>query len=294
MNTLGKILVVLNFVFALVVAGLLSLKYGTETNYRAGEKQLRDELEISYKANRALMETASSASNQLSAAKSDLEVKKQDIALQQATWSVREAELQKAFKDAEARAKTADFNADAYLTAMERMKKEVDALKVTIEDREDRLIKLHVKHKDVQDLAMMLDRDLKFSQERNQILVSRVQELERHISEIISGTKTEVAGALAKDPSAPNPPQKFVKGIVERVDKSDKSLISVSLGTDHGLKVGHTLEVYRLSPNAEYIGMVTIVDAHNHTSVARLIRSPGTGPRAMREGDVVSSSLNPR
>ena len=121
-----------------------------------------------------------------------------------------------------------------------------------------------------------------------------MQELERHISEIVSGTKTEVAGALAKDPAAPNPPQKFMKGVVERVDTTDKSLVSVSLGTDHGLKVGQTLEVYRLSPNAEYIGLIRIGETYHHTSVGRLVRSPGTGPRAMREGDVVSSSLNPR
>ena len=78
------------------MAGLLSLKYGTETNWKAGDTQLREELKIAHTANRALSDTASIASSQLAAAKGELEVKKQDLALQQATWSVREAELQKA------------------------------------------------------------------------------------------------------------------------------------------------------------------------------------------------------
>src|SRR5258707_451520 len=126
MNTLGKILVVLNFVFALVVGAFLTVKFATETNWKAGVDQLRVELDIARKSNQALIDTTTGLSTQLTAAKSDLEAKKQDIALYQAQWSVREAELQKAVKDAESRSKLTEINHDGALTAMDRMKKEVD------------------------------------------------------------------------------------------------------------------------------------------------------------------------
>lgn len=173
------------------------------------------------------------------------------------------------------------------------MKKETEELKKVIEDREVRILNLHEKFKAEQDQRLSLDRDLKFSLERNQILIARIQELERYVSELQVGTKSDVS-VQPKSPNEPNPPQKFVKGVVEKVDSTDKTLVRISLGTDHGLRVNNTLEVYRLSPNAEYVGMIRIEDAHHHTSVGRLVRQPGTGPRAVREGDVVSSSLTPR
>ncbi len=294
MNTLGKILVVLNFVFALVVAAFLSVKFATETNWKNGENKLREELDVSYKANKALQETAGTSLNQLSVAKGELQIKMQDLALKQAEWTVLEAGLQKSFKDAESRGKLAELHNDHSVTAMERMKKEVDALKDQVADREGRVLALHVKLKDSQDLAMMLDRDLKFSQDRNQNLIRRNQELEVAVAEMLAPNKGEAVGALAKDPMAPNPPPKYIKGTVEQVDKTDKGLVKVTLGSDHGLKAGHTLEVYRRSPSAEYVGLIRIQEVYHHTSVARLIRAPGSAPREMREGDEVSSVLSPR
>jgi len=293
MNTLSKVLIFLVFVMTFVVIGFVTYAYAPRANNAFTAEQFKNELDIARKNNQAMMSTLEALQTQLTAAKGDLEAKKQDIALNQAQWAVRETELMKAFKDAEDRGKLAEINFEKALVAQERMKKEVDILKTTIEDREDRNVKLATRFKDTQDLAISLDRDLKFSQERNQILVTRVQELERNLAELISPTKSG-GDALPRDVNASNPPQKFVKGVIERVDTTDKSLVRVSLGTDHGVKVNNTLEVYRLSPTAEYIGMIRIEDAHHHTSVGRLVRAPGVAPRPIREGDVVSSSLNPR
>lgn len=291
MNTIGKILVVLNFVFALVVGAFLTMKFATETNWKAGVEKLSAELDISRKDNQVFRDEVGGLRAQLSTAKAQLEERKQDLALFQAQFAIRETELLNAFKEAEARGKNAELNFTSNSAAMDRMKKEVEALKGSIENREDLLVKLHTKFKDNQELAMTLERDLKFSQDRNQGLLARVQELERHVAEIVSGAKAETANALAKDPYAPNPPTKVVKGKIERVDTKDTSLVSISLGTDHGVKLNNTLEVFRLQPTPEYIGMIKIEDAHPHHSVARLIRVPGVQPKQVLQGDVVSSTL---
>jgi len=291
MNTLGKILVVLNFVFALVVGAFLTLKFATETNWKAGVEKLSAELDAARANSQAAIDTASLLSTQLTAAKAELETKKQDLALFQAQFAVREQELLRAFQNAEARGKNAEVNSTSNSYAMERMKKEVESLKANIENREDLIVKLHAKVKDSSDLAMTLERDLRFSQDRNQGLLGRVQELERNVSEIVSGAKAETANALAKDPYAANPPAKNVRGTIERVDSKDTSLVSVTLGTDHGIKVGHTLEVFRLRPTPEYIGMIKIEDALPHSSVARLVRVPGVQPKQILRGDEVGSSL---
>lgn len=292
MNTMGKILVVLNFLLAVAVIAAIMYKFANETNNQLAAKQYEVELTIARKTNQAMTDQNSRLHAQLTATKSDLEKERQDRALEQAQWAVKEAEMRKDSEDSKSLADIAKINFEKALAAQERMRQEIEGLKKTIEDREGRLVVLHQKYKDSQDLAMSLDRDLKFSQERNQILLERNRELELHISELTVG-KNVASGALPKDPASPNPPPKFVKGVIERVDSTDKSLVRVSLGTDHGLKVNNTLEVYRMNP-PEYVGMIRIEDAHHHTSVGRLVRTPGTQPRAIREGDVVSSSLNPR
>jgi septal ring factor EnvC (AmiA/AmiB activator) len=294
MNTLGKILVIMNFVFALVVCAFLTLKFATEQNWKAGVDQLRSELEITRKSNQALNDTTTALQTALTATKSQLEARNQDLAFQQTQAKFREDELQKAVKDAEARFDLETNRTAISLAAAERMKKEVDDLKLRITEREDILVKLQGKFKDSQDLVLSLDRDLQFSMERNKGLLQRVKELETNLSEIVSGTRSDTAGALAKDPNAPNPPLKFMKGVVEKVHSQDNSLVQISLGTDHGLKVNNTLEVYRRSPNVMYIGVIRIEDTHNHQSVGRLIRAPGVEPRTIRVGDEVSSSLSPR
>lgn len=292
MNTMGKILVILNFVMACAVIGFIVFKYANEMNNQQAVKQLEVELTIARKTNQIMTDTNSRLHAQLTSAKSELEKERQERAQEQGEWAVKEVALRKDAEDAKSLADAAKINFEKALAAQERMRQENEGLKKTIEDREGRLVILHEKYKLSQDLAMSLDRDLKFSQERNQGLLKRNGELEITISELTLG-KNVASGALPKDPLSPNPPPKFVKGVIERVDNVDKSLVRVSLGTDHGLKVNNTLEVYRMNPT-EYVGMIRIEDAHHHTSVGRLVRLPGTQPRAVREGDVVSSSLSPR
>ena len=71
---------------------------------------------------------------------------------------------------------------------------------------------------------------------------------------------------LTKNPNAPNPPTAFIKGKIEKVDPTDRTLVTISLGSDQGLQLRHTLEVYRLSPNPEYLGMIRIEDVRQHVA----------------------------
>jgi hypothetical protein len=294
MNTLGKILVILNFVVALVVVAFVTLKFATETNWKTGVDKLQEELVMSRKSSQAHADTSALLQTQLTKTKSELEAKNLDIAFKEAQWKSLEDKLLQAYKDAESRGQLTDIGSKKAQEAMERMAKEVENLKGTVGEREKIILDLHAKLKNTLDLTMELDRNLKFSQDRNQGLLGRVQELERHNAEIVSGVKPDAASALAKDPTAPSPPVRYMKGKIERVDSKDNSLVSVSLGTDHGLKVGNTLEVYRRLPVPQYIGIVRIEDAHHHSSVGRLIRVPGTPQRPILEGDEVSSSIIPR
>ena len=77
-----------------------------------------------------------------------------------------------------------------------------------------------------------------------------------------------------------------------KVEKVEGDLMQISLGTDHGVLKNNTLDVYRLSPEPKYLGMVRIVDANLHHSVARLVPVGNAQFRTpLRVGDLVTSKL---
>ena len=69
--------------------------------------------------------------------------------------------------------------------------------------------------------------------------------------------------------------------------------MEISLGAHEGLKKYHTLEVFRLRPQGQYLGRIRIVEVFEHKAIGRLVRTPLTSARPVQQGDQVSSSLQP-
>jgi len=76
-----------------------------------------------------------------------------------------------------------------------------------------------------------------------------------------------------------------VDGVVTAV--SDRDLIEISIGSDDGLRVGHTLEVYR---NNSYLGRVVVRRAEPDRAVAEILREYRKG--TIRKGDRVATKLS--
>jgi hypothetical protein len=292
MNTIGKILVVLNFLFALVMATLVAMNYTVSNNWKSQEEKYRKELEVMQANNSALVQSVSDSISQKQAAVVDLEAKKTENAVLQADNASIKTDADTKVKDAETRAKFADVRTEQAITAQGRLQKENGQLKAVVADREGRYITVANQLRDKTDLAMTLDQDLKFSQERSENLLKRNQELEVLVARLQQGGDTK-AQSVSRDPNALNPPPRFVKGVVERVDAVDKSLVKISLGTDHGVKEGNTLEVYRTNP-VQYLGVMRIEDAQFNTSEGKMIRTPGLKMPEVHEGDTVASGLDSR
>ena len=89
-------------------------------------------------------------------------------------------------------------------------------------------------------------------------------------------------------------PKAAIEGRITRVDTTDPMLVQVSIGSDHGLTVDNTLDVYRENP-AIYLGRLRIVDTYHHSAIGRLIPSSAARTRTpVQVGDVVSSKLSTR
>jgi hypothetical protein len=92
------------------------------------------------------------------------------------------------------------------------------------------------------------------------------------------------------------PPPVELKGVIEAIDPNDASRLSISIGSDAGLSINHTLEVYRLKPAPAYLGMIRIIDLTPQKAVARRIGNANLPPYMpiLQVGDEVTSSLTGR
>jgi hypothetical protein len=89
------------------------------------------------------------------------------------------------------------------------------------------------------------------------------------------------------DKQASNPPPEDIEGLVKNVD-STSGLVTITIGSDAGLAKGHTLEVFKLKPEAKYIGRIRIIDVKEKEAVGRFLTKPLT---PVQVGDTVASKV---
>jgi len=95
------------------------------------------------------------------------------------------------------------------------------------------------------------------------------------------------------EPQQANPPAVPVKGTINKlqVDSEGVQQISVSLGKNHGLQVGHTLELFCTMPQPKYLGLLRIISVEDETATGRLVLPPGVQPPHLMVGDNAWSHL---
>ena len=73
-----------------------------------------------------------------------------------------------------------------------------------------------------------------------------------------------------------------------KASDAQSGYLTISIGSDAGLSKGDTLEVYRLKPEAAYLGTIEILAVRSDQAVAKpMSRARG----AIRVGDRVSSKI---
>lgn len=289
MNVIGKILVILNLVFALVVGGFLVIDFATRTNWKQAYDKLKDEMKVARTNSDISNRSLGDIKNQLKRVEVELETAKQNLVDVASAAKATEENLKLFNQELQDKAKDADRTAQVLLAEKERLKEETKGLTATIAVREKNILALQDDVRKYRAEAVANEAVAKQMQQRNETLLAKVQEQERQIRRMEAGVGSDI---ISRDPNAPNPPAAKVRGTIEKVDPVDRTLVTISVGSDLGVNKNNTLEVYRMMPTPQYLGMIRIVDANHHKAVGRLM---GTGigvPRVLREGDIVSSSLS--
>lgn len=90
---------------------------------------------------------------------------------------------------------------------------------------------------------------------------------------------------------ANNPPPLNVRGEVSNVSSSG-AYVEFNLGSDDGLQLNHTMEVFRLNP-AEYVTKIVIKEIYAKKAVGMVVNDVPGRKVTVRKGDTVSSSILP-
>ncbi|HLW67109.1 MAG TPA: hypothetical protein VKS79_17475 [Gemmataceae bacterium] len=278
MTVLGKILVFVNLVFSLAVAGLIVTVFMTRTNWRNGYDEVKKELSISEASRAADQASYKSIVEAKEAANTQLEQK--NVALQNDILALngRVTALQADLAQQKTLANTEQSNNVASTREMQKLQTERDMLAEQKTERDKRILALEKSIVDHRNEAVSARIQSNSLNERLQKMMMQVEVLTRENSQL------KASGAVATNAYKPAPVE--VKGQVTGVADN---LVTVSLGSDHGLSVGTILQAYRLSPSAQYLGTVTITNIETHRAAGRF--TPAVRNATIMKGDTVDTKV---
>jgi hypothetical protein len=280
MTLVGKILTVLILVMSIVFMSFTVMTYATHRNWREmvegtgsplglkfqvenAQKQLREKEAAIESVRMKLAREKAARSKAIAALEDKNRDQKEKLEIQQEKLTAAESEKRKSIQIAE----TAQRE-------MDRLKDEVAAVRVALknalDDRNDKLAQV----------TGLRDRNNQLEGELQRVS-TRVDTLRTSLSR--SKLVMDRNGLNEFTPVDNTPPT--LDGFVTTVRNSN--LIEVSLGSDEGLRKGHTLDIYR--QDGSYIARVQVIDVNSDRAVARIIPKYLQG--VIRKGDRVATKL---
>jgi hypothetical protein len=271
MNFIGKIFVVLIFVMSLVFMSFAIAVYGTHQNWKQeAEKQqglvtiARNELA---KAEEAAQKLEAEKKREIDAreqALAKLEEQRKEAATAREQLAKEHNALMVKDQEAVVALKAAQQN-------LERLTKEVEGLRGEIRTAQgerdksfERVVELTDQiHQEKGEVERLKERRLQLAEQ----LASAELVLKRH--------------GLDKDMPVDGIPP-MVRGKVLAINRDD--MVEISLGTDDGLRVGHTLEVFR---GSKYLGRIELLHTTTDRAVGKIV--PGFKKGIIQRDDDVAT-----
>jgi len=305
MTAVGKVLVFVVLVFALVDGGMVMVVFMTRANWEDAYKDAVEKFEVvkrdrdqTASENLKLRTEATDLRKGLkdaiaTVAKDEKEAKEfekviQDLEKRDEAKVVegltslirRSAELRKqAEKDRDtvkeelATIQTSGVKGNADATAAQAVsqarKLQVENLEKTLaSERKDKqkLIETATFERQERIRAQVATRTL---ERANEQLEDTVRDLAKELARSKAGLGT--ATTVSRKRGEENPPDVEVEGRILKVAPQG-DLIHVSVGSDAGLKPGHTLKVFRLTGGGQYLGVIELVTVRPHESVGRPLK----------------------
>jgi hypothetical protein len=285
MTVVGKIFVIVNLLLSLLTGALIMMVFVTRTNWAAEYKALEAKYTLARGNIDALTEMV----------QAERQAKQQAESVATAAGTAKQTETtnsQQAITDREnqltalqAQLAAARANLDAATIDLKRREQEVANLKAASGDQNTKINGLETAIKDFRDRAVAAELNFKSEHERNTLLLAQLEKVTQEFERLQAGATGKPTGTLTAGQRVPSVDMKG--SVIESEPKA--GLVTISLGSDAGVEVGHILDVYRYDPNPEYVGKIQIVDAQHKQAVGRAKMPLRAGP--IRVGDTVSNRI---
>ena len=290
MNTIGKILVILNFLFAIIVGVLMVINFANRNQWREAYTELKRKTDMVVKVGDVDKNAMVKVAGDYQKTRDDIDKLSQKYKDTETSMQVQLDLLTDEKKDLQSKLSNATTTNEQLLQTQKRHVNEIAHLNGVIKDRETAIVRFEADIKRYRNDAVQFEALAKTRQIQNENLLEQVRGLTIALRKVESGVGGDGGGGGVRDPNGPNPPAVVVNGKIQKVDGGD--LVVLSLGSDNGIAKGNTLDVYRTQPEPKYLGMVRITEVYHHNSVARLVPTGNAQFRAkLQEGDLVTSKL---
>jgi hypothetical protein len=274
MNLVGKIFTVLIFVMSILFMAFSIMVFATHTNWKARAGVLQTELT-------KLQGAKKEADDLLQRLQRDID---QERAARAATLAALQVRASRSGQDLVAKQQELDLLSAAHTTASK-----------TAEAAQTRLATLEKEASDLRDALRTVQRDL--DQKFLTVVdltdkLNQAESVRKNLDEVNKQATFEMSkmksvlnahGLKADELVTHIPPP--VEGVV--LEAAGKDLIEISIGSDDGLKVGHSLDVYR---DNQYLGRITIKRADPDRAVGQVKRELQRGQ--IKRGDRVTTKFS--
>jgi regulator of replication initiation timing len=151
-------------------------------------------------------------------------------------------------------------------------------------EREQKITDIDLQMATLRDQKVQFEVQYKAAKEKLNSLMTQNEALVKENAQL----KAQLGNIQSQPTTSPRTvPPEDARGTVKTVQNE---LATITIGTDAGINVGNVLQVYRVRPQPEYLGTLTILAATPHEAVGRL-----SGPKRnqVRVGDEVAARVLP-
>ena len=287
MTALGKVLAFFNLLFALLTGGFVVEVYLTRTNWKIAYDQVIKERNL---AQNALTAEKAISTRQAEVASKGLEELKGEIAREQRINVGLQENLKTAKDEKEAaiaRMNTELANASAVSRELERLNTERGQMQVQLREKDARMLAIQKENNRLSAVATFQEiRANSTDREIEQLKVDRAK-LVRQIEQTNEQIR-QLGGVAQGVPKADTPriPTVETSGKIKYVEEN---LAQITLGSDHGLEVGHVLQVWRTDPVPLFLGTLTIRSLETRRAVGNF--QPVKRNMTVQVGDSVGTKI---
>ena len=282
MTTLGKILAIVNLVLSVVVGAFIIMSYVARTSWHEAYNRANAQIQVIKADALAYKGEVENAQKVITGLQADLKAKDQVVKDTELAAARRVKTEQDRAEQLRKTAAEHVSNQNGQTGEITRLNAEVNYLQGMVGQRNTELTNMKKDVQTFRDRAVEMEITAKRTQEMNERLLVNVENLTKALK-VAEGS----VGKPREGGVAANPPNEPVEGTIKQVD-AQSGLVTISIGTDKGVREGNTLDAFRTKPEAAYLGAIVILMARPNEAVGRLT-SKGRLP--LMVGDKVASNI---